>query len=139
MPIDFTHAEYSVELLEMRQGDYFVFGDNLLREGKSGQSVIRDCPNAIGVITKMRPGRDYHAYIKDSDYNVILPKIYDDIDKIERLLKDGQYVYWPAAGIGTGRAQLKKRAPMIYDRLVELRENLFKRYPIPNSQFHNLF
>jgi len=93
----------------------FVFGDNMARAGNGGQAYeMRGEPNAVGIPTKWRPSMHEDAFFCDRD----LPKVLDVVVPIwERLthhLAAGGEIIWPEDGIGTGRAQLKERAPMIY-------------------------
>lgn len=84
----------------------FVFGDNILRQGKAGQACIRDCPNAFGLITKYLPSNEKGSFItKDT-----LAYVQASIDKLEDGYKYCQYVF-PVDGLGTGLADLKTHCP----------------------------
>lgn len=92
----------------------FVFGDNMERRGKGGQaSALRGEPNAVGIPTKWKPSRVKDAYFTDTDFPVAKPLIDTAFDVLEAHLRKGGEVYWPAAGIGSGLAELPKRAPQI--------------------------
>ncbi|GAF86575.1 unnamed protein product, partial [marine sediment metagenome] len=47
----------------------FVFGDNNKGIGKSGQAVIRDEPNSIGIPTKKYPNNDKTSFYSDDEYD----------------------------------------------------------------------
>ena len=54
----YQHRIYRSDLVENREC-FYVFGDNLRREGLGGQAgEMRGEPNAIGVATKHAPGMD---------------------------------------------------------------------------------
>ncbi|KKK75852.1 hypothetical protein LCGC14_2869550, partial [marine sediment metagenome] len=90
----------------------FVFGDNFARFGKAGQAAeMRDEPNAVGIPTKAYPGNDEKHFLSDSRYDEWLEGVAVDVLKL--LLYKGTVV-WPMNGIGTGRAELRERAPRIY-------------------------
>lgn len=48
----FIIKRYTLNLVKGNRDVYFVFGDNLIGEGKGGQAIIREEPNTIGVPTK---------------------------------------------------------------------------------------
>lgn len=93
----------------------FLFDDNLERRGRGGQAVIRDLPNALGVPTRRAPRRDESAYFTDSDYNKVARLIYEVFRKAYTHLRLGKDVVIPLDGLGTGLAQLPKRAPAIHE------------------------
>ncbi|QGZ14206.1 hypothetical protein PP940_gp213 [Rhizobium phage RL2RES] len=140
MPIAYCQEEYTIELLNAKFNSWFVFGDNMMREGCSGQSVIRGCRNAIGVVTKYEPSKSPIAFFSDRGIKQIMPVLVEDLAKIEAKLDRGEVVYWPAKGIGTGRARLKHHAPRIFDYIIEKRDHFFRTYPkLDDEKFHNLF
>lgn len=100
----------------------FVFGDNLKRIGFGGQAKeMRGEPNAVGIPTKKAPSMDERAFLTDMDYDHW--RLESDKD-IQRLLNYSGSIVWPSFGIGTGRAQLKTRAPKIWSSIVELQKEL---------------
>lgn len=87
----------------------FVFGDNDQRSGLGGQAKeMRGEPNAIGVRTKHKPSTYPSAYWTDSTLEENKKKIDEDFAKITS--HKGRVVI-PAAGLGTGLAGLKDKAP----------------------------
>ncbi len=101
-------------MLQAEPGTLFVFGDNLQRRGLGGQAKeMRDEPNAVGLPTKRSPATDPAAYLSDADLPAIQAATRQDLRRLAEHLLHGGAVVWPAAGIGTGRAELAERAPAI--------------------------
>lgn len=104
----------------------FVFGDNLLRTGYGGQAAaMRGEPNAVGVPTKKRPAMTEDAFFTDAEYEANRAAIDAALAAVAQALRAGRTVVLPAAGLGTGRAQLAERAPRTFaylqQRLASLR------------------
>ena len=92
----------------------FVFGDNLVGAGFGGQAAeLRGEPNAVGIPTKRAPRRDERAYFRDADLTLAAPVISAAFARLAEHLADGGDIVWPAAGVGTGLAELPRRAPAI--------------------------
>lgn len=104
----------------------FVFGDNMERKGFGGQArEARGEPNAVGIPTKWGPHRNEGAYFTDSDLDR-LPglTITDVFSRLEWHLAKDRKVVWPDKGIGSGLAQLPRRAPAIDDYIAMRRNRL---------------
>lgn len=129
-------AWFTREQLRREPGRLFIWGDNLARFGgannpRSGQAfACRGEPNAVGVPTKRLPSMDDNAFFCDAD-NAAGTAIVAEIDaafiRLAEHLEAGGTVVWPADGIGTGRAQLQRRAPAIWARIERYRLALFER------------
>lgn len=99
----------------------FLFGDNLAQYGtkayaKKTQAVIRGLDNAIGIPTKVDPDTKEGSYLNDAEHLDRMKDLYDRIfTDIQQRLADNPnaFVVIPSGGIGTGAAQLSKRAPEI--------------------------
>jgi hypothetical protein len=92
----------------------FVFGDNMERRGRGGQArIMRNEPNAIGVVTKRYPTLDEDAYFYDHCEEFI-SAVRDDLLKVAKAWEEGRDIYVPAHGLGTGLADLPRRAPKLY-------------------------
>jgi hypothetical protein len=105
----------------------FVFGDNLLQAGYGGQAKeMRGEPNAMGIPTKRRPGMETDAFFTNNDYGKVVPIISDIFDRLFYHVGEGGEVVWPEDGIGTGLAQLKQRAPDIWDYIEDEKRDLEK-------------
>jgi len=106
----------SVSICRENPGITYVFGDNWQRWGRGGQAIIRGEPNAYGVITKMSP----REFLSDKWYEKIRYRYAADLHSLLALPVGA----WPADGIGTGRAQLEIRAPLVWVALGDLYERL---------------
>ena len=106
------------DILKKDPNSYFVYGDNLQGSGKGGQAVIRGLPNTIGVPTKVAPRTDASAFFNDKRDFLKAKKALDTkFNQIRTLLSEGKTVYISSAGLGTGRADLKNKAPRIFSYL----------------------
>lgn len=88
----------------------YAFGDNVERVGLAGQAKeMRGEPNAIGIATKYSPW----AYFNDGDmgHEVQCDIIKRDMKPLFRAVLEYRTIVIPAAGIGTGLAELSKHAP----------------------------
>lgn len=101
----------SVEMCENNPSFLFVFGDNLLKKGKKGQAIIRDCKNAFGVPTKRLPSMEKGSFFTDQR---------DEIDIVKEKLiflweehLSGKTIVLPKNMIGSGLARLNENSPYI--------------------------
>jgi hypothetical protein len=122
MPIRFcTYITRS--MLHQSPATLFVFGDNMERRGLGGQAAqMRGEPNAIGLPTKRSPERTESAYFRDPMLLLLVGETRNSRLRLIKHVLNGGEVIWPADGIGTGRAELFKRAPIIkafYDDFLE--------------------
>lgn len=93
----------------------FLFGDNDQRRGFGGQAAaMRGEPNAVGVRTKAAPHNGEDAFWSDKNLAENMRKI--DEDLAPAFAHEGKVVI-PRDGLGTGRAQLRERAPRTLDYL----------------------
>lgn len=103
----------------------FVFGDNILQKGYGGQArEMRGEPNAIGIPTKKTPGMRSVDFFSDDDLELVKPLIEKAFSRLRMHIACGYVVVWPADGIGSGLAQLEKRAPKIAALIEENKDRL---------------
>lgn len=105
----------------------YVFGDNMTGTGYAGQAAdMRGEPNAFGIPTKWKPETNMTAYFSDADYPKIIAILDKKFEYLIKSLKENKVVVLPRDGIGTGFAQLDKKAPKIAkyieDKFKELKE-----------------
>ena len=103
---------FSVEDCNNNPHKLYVFGDNFARRGKKGQAVIRDCPNAVGIATKRKPSMSEDAFFTPGMCTTYAAA---EVANVFEIFADGDYtnIVLPGNGLGTGLAQLSKRAPQI--------------------------
>lgn len=65
------------------------------------------------------------AFFSDADFDRVTPEIDTAIERLSAHVIAGGTIVWPADGIGTGRAELARRAPRIWAYLGQCREQLF--------------
>lgn len=106
----------------------FLFGDNFERKGLGGQAKeMRGEPNTLGIAVKFAPSMAEGAFFTDdggSSGNC--GQIDLEFKRLEQRINSGKYdtIVIPSDGIGTGLAELDKRAPKTFaylqKRLAEL-------------------
>jgi len=115
--IIYQHRIYRSDLKANPDATY-LFGDNLMGIGMGGQAgEMRHEPNAVGVPTKKAPGNaPLGEYFTDDEYE-------DNVIAIDRALAKipltCHIVVIPSDGLGTGLAELDKRAPRTFTYLQE--------------------
>lgn len=124
---------FSVADVQSKPDTLFAFGDNMEREGKGGQAIIRDEKNAVGIPTKWRPSKDEEAYFADDDFPMVKEEIDAAFAVLEGHLRTGGAVVLPKDGIGTGLADLPNRAPKIYKYIAKKLSALGKIKPAVGS------
>lgn len=108
----------------------FLFGDNTNDRVNTHyvptmtQAVIRGLDNAIGIDTKKNRGTSEDSYFTDEDFDTFKAQV---DEAIQKAIDSGKTIVIPEGGIGTGKAQLKERAPKLFsylqDKLSSLRES----------------
>lgn len=111
LPIEYQNI-FNIDDCKNNRDKLYVFGDNFKRSGKKGQAVIRDLPNTIGIATKKYPSMSEDAFFTKG---ISIKYVVNDIAEVFRKFAEGSYksIVLPRDGIGTGLAQLPKRAPHI--------------------------
>lgn len=117
------------EIVRANPHKAFLFGDNVERVGMGGQAKeMRGEPNAIGIVTKWAPSNDESAFFSDTHFVENCERISNDIRRLyvarSRWETRFDTIVIPSDGIGTGLAELDKRAPETFayleKRLAEL-------------------
>lgn len=120
--IKFITREYVRE----NRDKLFLFGDNLERRGFGGQAAaMRGEPNSIGIPTKKSPSYRDDAFFSDEEFEQNKASIDAAFAEIMNAVTDSiRVIVIPSGGLGTGRAQLERRAPRTFaylqKRLTEL-------------------
>lgn len=113
---------YSVASCRAKPDALFIFGDNLAGWGTAGQAAIRKEPNAIGIATKKAP----RQFMSDGDIEEARASWVPVFERLQAHLSTGGDVIWPADGIGTGLADLRRKAPKVWDALCQNTREMFK-------------
>ncbi len=112
---------YSRALCQAYPETTFVFGDNTLGFGKGGQAIIRDEPNAFGIPTKRKPSMAAGSFFEEGNEDD-LDAVLAALSVLWTRLENDLTVVFPVnhlneISLGLERAELKKRAPSIYDTI----------------------
>jgi hypothetical protein len=94
----------------------FLFGDNLERRGLGGQAAaMRSEPNAVGIPTKKGPSYRDDAFFSYDEFEQNKAAIDAAFLEFANAITDSiRVVVIPSDGLGTGRAQLDRRAPRTF-------------------------
>jgi hypothetical protein len=94
----------------------WVFGDNCIKKGKKGQSIIRNEPNTIGIPIKKTSDNLISSFYIDYEYENNCKVIRESINDIRMKLitDDYQGIVFPLSGFGNGSSNIKKRAPLTF-------------------------
>lgn len=96
----------------------FLFGDNLRGQGFGGQArEMRGEPNAVGIVTKSAPSMGEKAFLSDGDYTMWRTVVEPVLVDVLFALQKGKVVVLPKAGLGSGLAELREKAPKISNRI----------------------
>lgn len=69
------------EFLDSNPDAYFVFGDNLIREGCGGAAALRHHPHAVGFITKKFPDNKDESFYRPEEYS---PIFFEELHKLKK-------------------------------------------------------
>lgn len=128
--VEIFSGNWSRQDVASQSSKVFLFGDNTNDRVNTHyiptmtQAVIRGLDNAIGIDTKKNRGTSEDSYFTDEDFDTFKAQV---DEAIQKAIDSGKTIVIPEDGIGTGKAQLKKRAPKLFsylqDKLSSLRES----------------
>ena len=134
--VEIYQGYWTREEVESQTDKVFLFGDNTDDRVNTHyvptrtQAVIRGLDNAIGIDTKKNRGTSESSYFTDVDFDIFKAQV---DEAIQHAINSGKTIVIPADGIGTGKAELEKRAPKVFaylqQRLDELK-NLSSTSPV---------
>jgi hypothetical protein len=107
----------SQEFLDNNPDSYFIFGDNLIREGMGGAAILRYHPHAIGFITKKYPDNKDNSFYKPEEYS---PVFFEELEKLKIIIQKRPDKKFYISQLGGGLANKYR----IWQKLI--RHNLVK-------------
>jgi hypothetical protein len=105
------------EFLDDNVDSYFIFGDNLTREGMGGAARLRYHPHAIGFITKKFPDNNDNSFYKPEEYASVF---FEELKKLETIIKKRPDKKFYISQLGGGLANKFK----LWEKLI--RHNLVR-------------
>ena len=106
----------------------YVFGDNFTRRGRGGQAyACRGEPNTVGIRTKYSPSNNPDDFFSDEDLLTNTICIIEDISHALTRARQENLTIVILPGIGTGYADLPRRAPLTFNILQALLNRLSRR------------
>lgn len=85
MPATFKNIEVTHDFLNSDPNAFFVYGDNLQRQGLAGAAALRHHPRAIGFVTKKAPNGASKSCFNPDEYSKMffdqLKQLRDHIQK----------------------------------------------------------
>ena len=106
------------QFLDENPNSYFVFGDNLIREGYGGAAVLRDHPHSIGFITKKYPDNKDSSFYKPEEYSGVF---FEELEKLNKIIEKRPDKKFYISQLGGGLANKY----YIWEKLI--RHNLVKK------------
>ena len=100
------------EFLRANPNVIFVFGDNLIRQGKGGAAKLRDEPNAYGFITKKAPNNDDESFYRPPEY---ADMFYAELLQLAKEIEKNPEKTFLVSKLGAGLANKYK----IYEVIIE--------------------
>lgn len=125
--IEIYQGRWTRKEVESQTDKVFLFGDNTDDRVNTNyvptatQAVIRGLDNAIGIDTKKNRGTSKSSYFTDADFDIFKAQV---DEAIQRAIDSGKTIVIPADGIGTGKAELDKRAPKLFAYLQQRLDEL---------------
>ena len=97
----YKDVEITESFLDNFPNSYFVFGDNLIRQGYGGAAKLRDHPHAIGFITKKFPDNNDTSFYKPEEYSSIF---FEELQKLKKIIQKRPDKIFYISQIGGGLA-----------------------------------
>jgi len=111
--IEIFRGSWTVDYVRNNPDKIFVYSDNTFKQGKVGQSIIRDLPNTVGLRIKKGPNTKSAAFYTDTEFIQNRKYIFEDILKIKNYLMLGKTIVLSEQGYGKLDG-LETKCPITY-------------------------
>jgi hypothetical protein len=101
MPAKFENIEVTETVLNAEPAAYFVFGDNIQRQGLAGAAKLRNHPRAIGFITKKAPNGNPKSCFTPEEYSKLF---FDQLEQLETHIMSNSQRKFYISKLGSGYA-----------------------------------
>jgi hypothetical protein len=101
MPAKFENITVTEELLNKTPNAFFVFGDNLQRQGFAGAAALRHHPRAVGFVTKKAPDGKAKSCFEPEEYAKLF---FDQLKQLSSLIRGNPQHKFYVSKIGAGYA-----------------------------------
>ena len=107
----YQNVEITQKFLDENTNAYFVFGDNLERQGYGGAAKLRDHPHSIGFITKKFPDNKDESFYKPEEYSAVF---FEELAKLKIIIQKRPDKIFYISQLGGGLANRYK----IWEKLI---------------------
>lgn len=101
----YKNIQITKNLLDSEPNSYFIFGDNLIRQGYGGAAILRDHPQAIGFVTKKFPDNRDTSFYDPEEYEDVF---WEEMEKLENSVIENQNNTFYISQLGGGLANRYK-------------------------------
>ena len=89
------------QFLNSNLNSYFIFGDNIIREGMGGAASLRYHPRSIGFITKKYPDNKTESFYKPEEYSEVF---FEELKKLKLFIQKKPDNIFYISQLGAGLA-----------------------------------
>jgi len=107
-----NNIQISKQFLDSNPDSYFVFGDNLIRQGYGGAAILRDHPQAIGFVTKKFPDNRDTSFYDVEEYESLF---FDELENLKTRIETEKDKTFYISQLGGGLANRYK----IWENLIK--------------------
>ncbi len=108
----YINIEITKHFLDSNPDSYFVFGDNLIRQGYGGAAILRDHPQAIGFVTKKFPDNRDTSFYDVEEYKSLF---FDELKNLKQRIETNKNKTFYISQLGGGLANRYK----IWENLIK--------------------
>ena len=106
------NIQITEQFLDSNPDSYFVFGDNLIRQGYGGAAILRDHPQAIGFVTKKFPDNRDTSFYDVEEYKSLF---FDELENLKTRIETEKDKTFYISQLGGGLANRYK----IWENLIK--------------------